>query len=299
MEVRADRQELEPKRHDLRSTTLEDLVTRYRDNETPRKKGARTEVVMLNAFLRHPICKLPLGGLSRSDFAAFRDARLARVKPASVRRQLMTIQAVLTKAMTDWDVPLKANPLVGLKLPTGDNTRQRRLSGTEWARLQGSVRPDTNPLTLPVIRFALETAMRRGELLSLVWRDVDLARRTASIREAKAGIGRTIPLTRGAIEALHEAAKLHGDTDGRLVFPIAVVTLHSSWRALVRRAQVVDLRFHDLRHEAISRLFEVGLTVPEVASISGHKTIGQLFRYAHAAPGSVLAKLPERLTPGV
>lgn len=297
MEVKADLSELPPRRDTLKTTTLGDLVTRYRDSETPRKKGAVTERTMLNAFLRHPICQRPLVGLSRSDFVSFRDERLAKVKPASVRRQLMTIQAVLTKAMVDWDFPLKANPVSGLKLPTGDNKRQRRLSSTEWVRLQAAVRDDTNSLTLPIVRFALETAMRRGELLALTWRNVDLNRKAATVREAKSGLGRVIPLTSAAIEALREAAELHGNSEASPVFPIAKVTLHSSWRGLVKRAKVTDLKFHDLRHEAISRLFEVGLTVPEVASISGHRTIGQLFRYAHAAQDNVRAKLPEGLAP--
>lgn len=297
MEVKADRAELTPKRHDLKTVTLRDLVVRYRDTETPRKKGAATERTMLDAFLRHAICKKPLAVLARSDFASFRDERLDHVKPASVRRQLMTIQAVLTKAMTDWDFPLRSNPIAGLKLPTGENKRQRRLSSAEWSQLQAAVRDDTNQLTLPIVRFALETAMRRGELLALRWWDVDLDRKTAIIREAKSGVGRVIPLTSGAIEALQQAASVHGCKASHPVFPISMVTLHASWRGLVKRAGVVDLKFHDLRHEAISRLFEVGLTVPEVASISGHRTVGQLFRYAHAAQGSVRAKLPNRLGP--
>jgi integrase len=295
MEVKADLSELPPNRDTLKATTLGDLVTLYRDSETPRKKGAVTERTMLNAFLRHPICQRTLAGLGRSDFANFRDERLANVKPASVRRQLMTVQAVFTKAMVDWDFPLKTNPVSGLKLPTGDNKRQRRLSSTEWLRLQAAVRDDTNPLTLPIVRFALETAMRRGELLALTWRDVDLSRKAVTVREAKSGMGRVIPLTSAATEALRGAAELHGNSEADAVFPIAKETLHSSWRGLVKRAKITDLKFHDLRHEAISRLFEVGLTVPEVASISGHRTIGQLFRYAHAAQDNVRAKLPEGL----
>ncbi|EEI80323.1 hypothetical protein HMPREF0175_1512, partial [Bifidobacterium longum subsp. longum ATCC 55813] len=80
-----------------------------------------------------------------------------------------------------------ANPVSGLKLPTGDIKRQRRLSSTEWLRLQAAVRDDTNSLTLPIVRLALETAMRRGELLALRWRDVDLSRGAVTVREAKSG----------------------------------------------------------------------------------------------------------------
>lgn len=296
METQADRQDLAPSRKELKAVTLGDLITRYRDTVTPRKKGAITETVMLNAFLRHPICKKPLSSLTPSDFAAYRDERLSSVKPASIRRQLMTVQAVLTKAMTDWDMPLRRNPLSGIKLTTGENKRQRRLSVGEVARLQAAVRKDTNPYTILVVGFALETAMRRGEILSLTWADIDFDRSYALIREAKNGTGRLVPLTPTAIRILQQARALQADNT--TVFPVAVVTLHSSWRGLIKRAGITDFRFHDLRHEAISRLFELGLTAPEVASISGHRTVSQLFRYAHANQASVRAKLLGALSSG-
>lgn len=290
IETQADRQELAPSRKELKETTLGELVTRYRDTITPRKKGAATETVMLNAFMRHAICRKPLANLTPSDFAAYRDERLSSVKPASVRRQLMTVQAILTKAMTDWDMPLKRNPLAGIKLTVGESKRQRRLSLDEVSRVGAAVRPDTNPYTILVVGFALETAMRRGEILALTWDDIDFERSYALIREAKNGTGRLIPLTQTAIRILTQAKALQSDATGP-VFPIAVVTLHASWRGLLSRAKIADFRFHDLRHEAISRLFELGLTAPEVASISGHKTVSQLFRYAHASQASVRAKL--------
>ncbi len=289
-EAQADRHELAPSRKELKQLTLADLIIRYRDKVTPRKKGAQTETVMLNAFLRHPICRKSLASLLPSDFAAYRDELLSSVKPASVRRQLMTVQSVLTKAMQDWDIPLSRNPLSGVKLTSGENKRQRRLSVDEMDRLRTAVRSDTNPYTILVVGFAIETAMRRGEILSLQWGDIDLERSCAVVREAKNGTGRLVPLTRTATQILRQAAMLTDDQKGP-VFPLAVVTLHASWKALLRRANISDFRFHDLRHEAISRLFEIGLTAPEVASISGHRTVSQLFRYAHANQASVRAKL--------
>lgn len=292
-EIQADRHDLAPDRKALTDTTLSDLVTRYRDTVTPRKKGAATEAIMLTAFLRDDISKKSLSNLTTADFAAFRDTRLRTVKPASVRRQLMTIQAVFTKAITDWNVPLKSNPLVGLKLETGENKRQRRLSTSELTRIYGAARPDTNPFVVPIVKFALETAMRRGEILALTWGNIDFERSSATIMEAKNGYGRVIPLTRTAVSVLRqvEAVNALPITTKARVFPIVPITLHSSWRGLVDRAKIHDLHFHDLRHEAISRLFEMGLTAPEVASISGHRTVSQLFRYAHASQASVREKM--------
>lgn len=301
-ETQADRQDLAPDRKVLTGVTLADLVTRYRDTVTPNKKGAGTEAIMLTAFLRHDICRKSLSNLTTADFATYRDERLQTVKPASVRRQLMTIQAVFTKAMTEWEIPLKSNPLVGLRLVSGENKRQRRLGTAELTLIYAAVRPDTNAFVIPVVKFALETAMRRGEILALTWGNIDFERSSATIVEAKNGTGRVIPLTYAAIEALRQVKVLNTlPISAKVsVFPIKPVTLHSSWRGLVGRAKISDLHFHDLRHEAISRLFEYGLTAPEVASISGHRTVGQLFRYAHANQASVRAKLlgsPEILLP--
>jgi integrase len=293
VETQADRHDLAPDRKILADITLADLVTRYRDTVTPRKKGAATEAIMLTAFLRDDVSNKSLSNLSTADFAAFRDTRLQTVKPASVRRQLMTIQAVFTKAITEWNVPLKSNPLVGLKLETGENKRQRRIGSAELTRIYGAVRPDTNLFVVPIVKFALETAMRRGEILALTWGNIDFERSSATILEAKNGYGRVIPLTRTAVSVLRqvEAASVRPITAKNPVFPIIAITLHSSWRGLVDRAKIHDLHFHDLRHEAISRLFEMGLTAPEVASISGHRTVSQLFRYAHASQASVREKM--------
>lgn len=290
VETQADRYELAPNRRELAVITLSDLVTRYRDTVTPKKKGSKTEAIMLSAFLRQDICKKSLSNLTTADFAAFRDERLQTVKPASVRRQIMTVQAIFTKAMAEWKIPLKSNPLVGLKLASGENKRQRRLGIAELSKLYAAIRDDTNPYTIPIVKFALETAMRRSEILALKWGNIDFERSSATIVEAKNGYGRVIPLTRAALEVLRQVEPFPIIAKAN-VFPIKPTTLHASWRGLVDRAKISDLHFHDLRHEAISRLFELGLTAPEAASISGHRTVSQLFRYAHASQASVREKM--------
>lgn len=106
--------------------------------------------------------------------------------------------------------------------------------------------------------------MRRGELLSVHWQDVDFKRKTLHIRQTKNGHSRTIPLTPRAVAPLKGMA---GET-GKVI-PWSANALRLAWERLRVRAGINDLRFHDLRHEAISRFFELGLTVPEVASIRG------------------------------
>ena len=131
-----------------------------------------------------------------------------------------------------------------------------------------------NVYILPVIVFAIETGMRRSEILRLRWCDVDLDIGFASLFETKNGEDRKIPLTGKCVRLLRNLQKI----DER-VFPISLTCLRLAWFRARNKAGVKDLRFHDLRHEAISRMFEKGLNVPEVASISGHKTASQLFRY--------------------
>lgn len=311
METKADRKELGPDRRALATITLASLVERYRDEILPKNKGGDVETIMLDAFLRHPICKKSLSDLSSSDFAAYRDDRLSEtddksercfskglarkaITAKSVKRLLSPIQHMFALAIEEWGVPLKENPLANFKLRVIDNKRQRRLLEGERDKLLEAGKKTQNPLVMLIVRLALETAMRRGEILALRWRDIDLERRSVTIREAKNGHSRIIPLTSAAIAVLVEAKGLTTTekiAKNGLIFPIAPNALLLSWNRLVGRAKIDDLHFHDLRHEAISRLFELGLTVPEVASISGHRTLGQLMRYAHANQSSIRAKL--------
>jgi integrase len=135
--------------------------------------------------------------------------------------------------------------------------------------------------------------MRRGEILSLRWKDVDEQRATATLLETKNGHTRVFPLTDTALEILRSVSPEEKDRNAK-IFPVPANALRLSWERLTERAMIEDLHFHDLRHEAISRLFELGLTVPEVASISGHRDMRMLFRYAHANNASIRAKLQGR-----
>ncbi|MBN9453999.1 MAG: site-specific integrase [Bosea sp.] len=290
-ERKADRGELGADRKELERITLAKLVERYRDEVLPMKKAETVERYILNAFLRHPICKKRLSDLTTADFAAYRDQRLREISPASLKRQLTPVRNMFKVARMEWDIPLASNPLNGLTLKARDNMRERRLQDGEYEKLTASLAKTRNPLLAPIVRLALATAMRRGEILALRLRDVDLPRKTAIIREAKNGHSRSIPLTSAAIQAVQEAIALTLPGTGDRLFPIAPAALREAWDCATSRAELEDLHFHDLRHEAISRLFELGLTVPEVASVSGHRTMSQLMRYAHANAHSLRAKL--------
>lgn len=299
-ERRADRGELGPDRKVLETITLADLVIRYRDTVLPGMKAGTGEAIMLTAFLRHPICKRQLSVLTVSDFVKWKNDRVdpkGKRKPItakSAKRMLSPIQHMFEVAMADWDVPLPRNPLAGFKLKVTDNKRHRRLMEGELEKLLEAGRKTRNPLLIPIVRLALETAMRRGEILALRFRDVDIERCTATIRESKNGYSRTIPLSSLAVALLETTIAVMSDkakARNEHIFPTSPIAVRLAWDKLTRRAQIDDLHFHDLRHEAISRFFELGLTVPEVASISGHRDIRMLLRYAHADKGKLAKKL--------
>lgn len=290
----ADRGELGPDRKELERITLADLIDRYLKEVVPRKRHGETDTFALNMVLRHKVAKKRLSNLTPSDFTSYRDERLKVVSLATLKRQLTPLRHMFRHARDEWDIPLRDNPLSKVRLTGADNKRERRLRAGELDRLTEAGKKTRNPLIVPIIMFALETAMRRGEILALRVRDVDLERQSATVRESKNGYSRTIPLSSAAVAILIDAiGRMDNDEkakNGRL-FPTTPIALRLAWDRLTKRAKVVDLNFHDLRHEAISRLFELGLTVPEVASVSGHRDMRMLFRYAHANHVSIRAKL--------
>lgn len=301
IERQVDRGELGPDRRVLETIMLADLVTRYRDTILPEKKSGSVEAIMLSAFLRYPICKKRLSELTANDFAKWKDERMSPkgarkpITAKSVKRLLSPIQHMFEIAITDWEIPLRENPLSNFKLKVADNKRNRRLREGEFDRLlEAAGKKTRNPLLIPIVRLALETAMRRGEMLALRYRDVDIERCSATIRESKNGYSRTIPLSSLAVAILETTMAVMSDKDkaqNAHIFPITPLALRQAWERLTKRAKIEDLHFHDLRHEAISQFFEKGLTVPEVASISGHRDIRMLLRYAHADKGKLAAKL--------
>lgn len=309
IERQQDRQELGPDRKALKGIKLKELVTRYRDEIVGKKRGGEIEVIVLNAFLRHRIVDKTLNDLSTRDFAQYRDQRLKEIVPKSLKRQLAPLHHMFKIARKEWHIPV-SNPLDGLDLEVTDNKRERRLRPGEEERLLTEARKGRNPFIAPIILFALETAMRRGEILAVEFRHIDFERLSLVVPVSKNGHSRVIPLTNKAVELLRLAyasprSGIIGPPSPPIriskAFPTTAVALRLQWDRLCGRAQVGpkgkpsglcdDLNFHDLRHEAISRLFELGLSIPEVASISGHRTPAMLFRYAHANNDVVRAKL--------
>jgi integrase len=286
MEVRADRCELPSDPRALQEVTLGQLVERYRDTVSVKKRGYAAERVVLSAFLRHPLCRKRLSEIRPEDFACYRDQRLEVVGASTLKRQFAPLHNMFELARDEWELPLRENPLAKVRVKSPQQRRERRLKSGEMTKLVAATRSCRNSAILPIILFALETGMRRAEIINLRWEHVDREARSLLIPQAKNGHARILPLTKEA-ERILNSVPVASDR----VFSLTTNAFRLAWDRVRGRAGITDLHFHDLRHEAISRFFEKGLNVPEVALISGHRDARMLFRYTHPIRAEIMRKI--------
>jgi len=269
------------------ATTLSEIIERYVNEVTSLKKGAVPESCRLRAFQRHSLAGRFVATLRGSDFARYRDERLRKVSPSTVRRDLSCLSHVFEVARKEWDVYC-ANPLRDIKIPAENKARERRLNPGEESGLLDACGRARNPFLLPVVRLAIETAMRRSEILGLRWEHIDLNRRTARLTDTKNGDSRAVPLSTSAIEFLRQLPR---SINGQVFPGLTGEAVKLSFVRATRRAKIHDLRFHDLRHEATTRMFEKGFNIMEVASITGHKDLRMLRRYTHLSAEDLAKRL--------
>lgn len=267
-------------RTEAEATTLAQALERYRREVVPTKKGKVQEEKRISQWLLDPLSKRSLASLKGSDFAKWRDARLKTVSPATCVRDLALLSHVFTVARTDWGIAI-SNPIQAIRKPRVNNARTRRFEGDEEQRLLAACRASLCPYLFRFVTLALETAMRKSEIVSLSWSEIDLARSVMEKSDGKNGEGRVIPLTEKAKGAL-------GDRGIGKLFPHFP---RKAWENALAKAKLTDFHFHDLRHEAVSRLFERDMNPIEVASVSGHKTMQMLKRYSHLRPADLLKKM--------
>lgn len=290
LESQVDRFGAAPDTKILESTTLGALLERYQREITPSKRGAVQEDQRIDVLRRHDLSHRTLIGLSQQDIAAFRDERLQTVAPSTAVREMAILSHVLEVATRDWGLPLAKNVVKLVRRPIIRNDRSRRLTGDEEQRLLDGCDAGQIPYFRTLLIIAIETGMRRGEILGLNWSDISHNRRVITLTMTKNGSGREVPLSQRAFDALTDW-KSSPELDASTVFPMSPGALEQAWRRLLVRVEISGLRFHDLRHEGISRLFERGLNVIEVSSISGHKELRMLKRYTHLSADDLVARL--------
>jgi integrase len=274
---------LSGKRGDIPNKTFGELLQRYAEKVSPTKRGAEWEVHRINAFLRDPISTVMLCDLSANHFSDWRDRRLLSVSAGSVLREINILSHALNTAIRDWGW-LKVNPLSGIRRPPEPLPRGRLITDIEIERLllalgyDHDVRPvGVSARVGAAMLFAIETAMRAGEIACLTWDRVDIEKRTAKLIETKNGMKRDVPLSMEAIRIINQ---LRNDTESDLgnIFGLTTRQIDVNFRKAKSRAMVDDLHFHDTRHLAITRLSKK-LDVLSLARMVGHKDLRQLQIY--------------------
>lgn len=290
LEAQVDRFGAAPDTKILEGTTLGQLLERYQREVSPLKRGSAQEIQRIDVLRRHDLAYRTMIGLSQQDIASFRDGRLQAVAPSTTVRELAILSHVVEVAIRDWGLPLAKNVVKLVRRPVIRNERSRRLTGNEEQRLLDACDSGKIPFLKTLLILAIETGMRRGEILGMHWSHVSHNRRVINLTMTKNGSGRDVPLSQRAFEALTEW-KSRADADQLLVFPLSAGSLEQVWRRLLIRGQIKGLRFHDLRHEGVSRLFERGLNVIEVSTISGHSELRMLKRYTHLNADDLVGRL--------
>ncbi len=274
-------------------TTVGNLLDRYIKEILPTHKGRQVERYRLGTLKRY-FGPMRVTGLTAKEVAKYRDIRLKEVSPASLKRELVIIRRVLTLASKDWGIALPQNPVKMITLPKADQARTRRLEAGEEEKLLQS----NNQKLRRVIILALETAMRRGEILNIKKSHIDYQNSVLLIPSTKTDQPRTIPLSSQALTALRGQLRASQRTSGGVI-PLIESTifdyrprgLSGEFLKLCRKTNIDDLHFHDLRHEATSRFFEKGLNPVEVATITGHKDTRMLMRYTHLRAEDLVKRL--------
>ena len=317
-------------RREAEKNTLGAILRRYQVEVTPSKKSADIESVKIDVLMKDAtLPKLKMSAVTSSAVASWRDRRLKQVSGATVNREIDVLSAVINHARREWGVHVE-NPIPLIKRPEKARARDRRFSVEEetylLAALTGGERladgtfskGARNPWLLPLVKLAIETAMRRGELLSLTWENVDLKRQTAHLPDTKNGDPRTVPLSTRAVAILQalplpevdeEDSDIEAPQRTGPVFPTTALALRKGFARAIERAQeqyradckqakrrpaagfLEDVHFHDTRHEAASRLAEKLTNVLELSAVTGHKDLRMLKRYYHPRAEDLAKKL--------
>lgn len=274
---------------------LREVLAHYCSTVSILKKGFAQEKYRIEQISRSSLGQIIVSEVTSVDIATYRDTRLAQtnritgkpISAATARLEMSLLSNMFDVGKIEWGV-CQTNPVCNVRKPKSPPGRERRLTPREERLILRYANAHENPHLLPIIVLALETAMRQGEILNLRWEHINLKSRIAHLPETKNGSSRSIPLSIKARDTLIRlGVKSHG-----AAFSYTSNGLKSTWRLMLIRLGIEDLHFHDLRHEAISRLFELGtLDMMEISAISGHKSLSMLKRYTHLKAQRLVKKL--------
>ena len=272
-------------RSELDTTTFGDLIDRYLIEVTPLKKSKDVENRRLKA-LKQQMGFMKLSAIQNKDIAAYRDRRLNvdECSGSTVIKDINSISHIFNVAIKDWGYPIAINPAQMIRKPKANKGRDRRLEAGELDLLIDGLELTWGIQS--IVLLALETGMRRSEILSLKWVNIYIEDRYLILPDTKNGDSRAVPLSLKAIEIINALEKPYEH-----LFIIKPDAITRAFKRACVRVGLDDLRFHDIRHEATSRFFELGLNTMEVSAITGHKTLTMLKRYTHLKAKDLALKL--------
>jgi len=279
-------------------TSFSEAAVCYRDTHSIHKKIVRSETYRLNILIKR-WGDLPIGQVNKAAILELRDELLSNGRSGdTVNHYFNTISKLFQMLNDEWDLPIP-NPIKGIKRMPPSQGRSKRANESVEQLLLSTCQKLNFSILGSIIKFAIQTGMRRGEISGLSWCDVDLVKRKAYLHQTKNGEPRQVPLSKDAITVL-DGLKALGTNE---VFPMSMNVLRNQFERVRNMAEkdwdesganpFADLRFHDLRHEALSRLSDAGLNVIELSYISGHKTMAMLKRYTHPSHQAILKKIDQ------
>lgn len=297
-------------RTEAESTSLRETLERYKEEISSQKRGAEHESYTINAWLSCFLADRKMATIRGVDIATLRDEWLKTLKPATVTRRLALLSHLFNISRREWGMESLINPCELVRKPQVQNARTRRvndksvasdtMSGTEIDLIKAA---SDSPTLATIIDLAIETAMRRGEIASLEWENIDLKAGVAHLPKTKNGTARDVPLSPKAIQLLKGLDKTSVKVFDLRADAITRAFVRARDRARERYAQackkndtkadnkvLINLRFHDLRHEAASRLADI-FPLHELTRITGHKDPRMLMRYYHPKASDLAKKM--------
>jgi integrase len=276
---------------DIPKRPFSDALRRYLEQVSTTKRGYKFEQRRIDRWLGDssidpdPLCYVMLEDLQPKHFADWRDRRLAEVAPGTVLREWTILSAVCSQCAKEWGW-LRENPMSKVKRPAEPDPRSRRLKEGELDQLMLTTQydidfpPNTKTQRIgAAIIFAIETAMRAGEICNITWEDVDFEKRTVFLPKTKNGNSRVVPLSTKAIDVLRGLQLVK---DCKLdAFGLTSASLDINFRKARARCLIDDLHFHDLRREALTRLAKK-LDIMTLAKVSGHTDLKILQKVYYA-----------------
>jgi len=297
---------VEAKRH-----TVSELIKRYKETILPQKPKSSDKQGPQLDWWDKQVGYYLLSDLTPARISEARDTLATEIVrgnklrgPATVKRYLAVLSHACTIAVMEWGW-LEMNPVKNVTKPKEPRGRVRYLSDDERKKLLETCKVSSNPYLYTIVVVAISTGMRKGEILNLHWKDIDLKAGRIILTETKNNERRVVPLTGFAHELMQELAKVR-QIDNDRVFPAkrakidnpSSADIRLPWKIALEKAGIEDFHFHDLRHSAASYLAMNGATLAEIAEVLGHKTLQMVKRYSHLSEqhtSKVVAKMNKQI----